>query len=243
MSLNYEELDYRETPIGDLMLRRRRMLQLGERDIYEVKLGEYFLMSSLFHEAESQLAKIGLGQLEKEDLDVVVGGLGLGYTAVSALEDERVSSLVVVEYLEAVIEWHQTGLVPLGKTLTEDPRCRLVHADFFALSRDLARSFDPENPAKKQDAVLLDIDHTPTKVLHQTNTRFYTEAGLKELAQHLKPGGVFGLWADGSPEASFTHHLSKVFEKAESHTIEFDNPITGGVSEGCVYLATRSKRV
>ncbi len=239
MGLNYEELDFRETPLGDLMLRRRRMLQLGGRDIYEVKLGEYFLMSSLFHEAESQLAKIGLAQLEKEDLDVVVGGLGLGYTAVSALEDERVSSLVVVEYLEAVIEWHQTGLVPLGKTLTEDPRCRLVQADFFALSRDLARSFDPANPEKKHDAVLLDIDHTPTKVLHQTNARFYAEAGLKELAQHLKPGGVFGLWADGAPEASFTHHLSKVFEKADSHTIAFDNPITGGVSEGCVYLATR----
>jgi len=239
MSLNYEELDFQQTPLGDLMLRRRRMLQLGGREIYEVKLGEYFLMSSLFHEAESQLAKLGLGALEEEELDVVIGGLGLGYTAVSALEDERVRSLVVVEYLEGVIEWHQTGLVPLGKTLTEDPRCRLVHADFFALSRDVAGSFDPANPAKKHDAVLLDIDHTPTKVLHQTNSRFYTEEGLKELAQHLKPGGVFALWADGAPETSFTDHLNKVFENAESHTIEFDNPITGGASEGSVYLATR----
>jgi len=61
MSLNYEELDFRQTPLGDLMLRRRRMFQFGDRDIYEVKLGEYFLMSSLFHEAESQLSKLGLG--------------------------------------------------------------------------------------------------------------------------------------------------------------------------------------
>lgn len=78
MSLNYEELDFRQTPLGDLMLRRRRMLQLGGRDVWEVKLGEHFLMSSLFHEAESQLAKLGLRVLETEDIDVVVGGSGWG---------------------------------------------------------------------------------------------------------------------------------------------------------------------
>jgi spermidine synthase len=237
MSLNYEELDFRKTPLGDLMLRRRRLLQLGGLDIYEVKLGEDFLMSSLFHEAESQLAKLGLGVLEKEELDVVVGGLGLGYTAVSALEDRRVKSLVVVEYLEGVIQWHQKGLVPLGKPLVEDSRCKLVHDDFFTRSRDTSNSFDPDHPKKKHDAVLLDIDHTPTRVLHQTNTRFYTEEGLKELAQHLKPGGVFALWADGPPEISFTKHLGKVFTKAEAHTIVFDNPITNGSSEGAVYVA------
>jgi len=203
MSLNYEELDFRQTPLGDLMLRRRRLLQLGGIDIYEVKLGEYFLMSSLFHEAESQLSKLGLGVLKRKELDVVIGGLGLGYTAVSALEDPRVKSLVVVEFLEGVIEWHQNGLVPLGNTLTGDSRCRIVHADFFALSRDVSKSFDPENPATKHDVILLDIDHTPTNVLHQTNTRFYTEKGLAELALHLKPGGVFALWADGFPEESF----------------------------------------
>ena len=239
MSLNYEELDFRPTPLGDLMLRRRRMPLFGDLDIYEVKLGEYFLMSSLFHEAEYQLSKLGLGVLEKEDLDVVVGGLGLGYTAVSALEDPRVSSLVVVDCLEAVIDWHRKGLVPLGKTLTGDPRCQLVHADFFALSRDVAKGFDPAYPSNKHDAILLDIDHAPTHVLRETNTRFYTEAGLGELAQHLKPGGVFALWANGAPEDVFTDRLGKAFAHAASHTIEFDNPITGGTSRGAVYVAQK----
>ena len=241
MSLMYEELDFRPTPIGDLMLRRRRLIQLGDLDIYEVKLGEHFLMTSLFHEAEVQLSKLSLGVLEKENLDVVVGGLGLGYTAVSVLEDTRVTSLIVVEYLEGVIEWHQQGLVPLGKTLMGDSRCRLVNADFFALSRDASKSFAPEYPANRHDAILLDIDHSPTNVLHQTNSRFYTEEGLEELAQHLKPGGVFGLWADGFPEDTFTNLLGKVFKSADSHTIEFDNPLTGGVSEGAVYVARVSR--
>ena len=233
----FEELDFTLTPIGELVLRRRRIPKLGALDVYEVKLGEDFLMSSLFHEAERQLSKLGLGALEKDDLDVVVGGLGLGYTAAAALEDARVSSLVVIEYLAPVIEWHRNGLVPLGETLTGDPRCRLTHADFFALSQDVENGFDPENPGGKHDAILLDIDHTPTNVLHQTNTRFYTDEGLSELARHLKPGGMFALWADGQPESSFTDQLSKVFGWAESHTIEFDNPSTADTSKGAVYLA------
>lgn len=237
MSINFEELDFRPTPIGDLMLRRRRMMQFGDRDIFEVKLGEDFLMTSLFHEAESQLSILGLAATPLEELDVVVGGLGLGYTAVEALKDPRVKSLVVVDYLEGVIEWHETGLVPLGKILTDDPRCRLVQSDFFALSRDVAHSFDPEQPAKKHDVILLDIDHTPTNVLHQSNTHFYTDDGLRELAQHLKPGGLFAMWADGAPEDFFTEQLQKVFASAEGHTIEFANPITGGSSIGAVYVA------
>ncbi len=229
MSLNFEELDFRPTPIGDLMLRRRRMPQFGERDIYEVKLGEDFLMTSLFHEAESQLAKRGITALEADALDVMVGGLGLGYTAVAALEDPRVAALVVVEYLDGVIEWHQSGLVPLGKTLTDDPRCQIMHTDFFALMRN--------TPTKQYDAILLDIDHTPTNVLHQTNTHFYTEEGLEEMATHLKPGGIFAMWADGAPEDFFTDRLGRIFTSAKAHTIEFDNPITGSSSVGAVYVA------
>ena len=184
MSLDFEELDFRPTPIGDLVLRRRRIPLLRDRDIYEVKLGDDFLMSSLFHEAERQLSKLGLAALEGDMLDIVVGGLGLGYTAVSALEDARVSSLIVVEYLEGVIAWHQNGLVPLGETLSSDPRCRLERGDFFARSRNIEQSFDSKYPDKKHDAILLDIDHTPTNLLHQTNARFYTEQGLAELVPY-----------------------------------------------------------
>jgi spermidine synthase len=73
--------------------------------------------------------------------------------------------------------------------------------------------------------------------LHQSNTHFYTEQGLGELTQHLKPGGVFALWADGAPDESFTERLGKVFASTAAHTIEFDNPITGGTSVGAVYVA------
>jgi len=128
MSVFFEELDYRPTPIGALSLRRRRSPSSG-LDVYEIKLGDEYLMSSQFTEAEIDLARLGLAALTREalarrDLDVVVGGLGLGYTAQAVLEHSTVRSLVVVDALAEVIEWHEQGLLPLGKQLTGDPRCR-----------------------------------------------------------------------------------------------------------------------
>src|SRR5258708_30894482 len=137
MSVNFEELDFRPTAMGVLSLRGRRHLTSGI-DIYEIKLGDEFLMSSAFTVAEIALARLGLAALRRTDLDVVVGGLGLGYTAQAVLEEQRVRSLIVVDALAEVIEWHEGGLLPLGEKLTADARCRLVHGDFFALSASAA---------------------------------------------------------------------------------------------------------
>ncbi len=237
----FEELDCQPTRLGELSLRRRRLLQLGGKEIYEVKLGDDFLMSSLFHEAETRMAELSLTMVTKPDLSVVVGGLGLGYTAAAALADPRVNSLVVVEYLAPVILWHNTGLVPLGNRLCTDPRCRMVRDDFFARSRDVKQGFDPDFPGKKMDIVLLDIDHTPNRVLHRTNTRFYTPDGLRALAGHLNPGGVFALWSDDPPENGFTDLLRTVFPDVRAHTIRFNNPFTGGTAENAVYTARTFK--
>ena len=233
----FEELDCQQTRLGELSLRRRRLLQLDSREIYEVKLGDHFLMSSLFHEAETKMAEISLAMVSKPELAVVVGGLGLGYTAAAALSDPRVGSLVVVEYLEPVIGWHKKHLVPLGNQLCTDPRCRMIQDDFFARCRDVEQGFDPAFPGKKQDLILLDIDHTPNRVLHRTNSRFYTPEGLTELAGHLAPGGVFALWSDDPPEKAFTALLETVFPEVHTHTIGFKNPFTGRMTENAVYAA------
>ena len=125
MSRRFEELDWQQTPMGEISLRRRLEPQL-KVDVFEVKLGEEFLMSSLFPVAEIELARLGLAASAGDELDVVVGGLGLGYTAVTALEDPRVRSLAVVEALPAVISWHERRLLPDVDRLTLDPRTRLV---------------------------------------------------------------------------------------------------------------------
>jgi hypothetical protein len=139
MHVLFEEIDYCPTPIGAVSLRRRFELTL-KREVYEIKLDDEFLMSSLFTASEEALAHLGLAALEGERLDVLVGGLGLGYTARAVLEHEKVAALAVVEMLEPVIQWHRKGLLPLGPQLMADPRCRFVQGDFFARSHPGAAS-------------------------------------------------------------------------------------------------------
>ena len=76
-----EELYYRRTELGDLVLRRRREPLLGGEAVLEVKLGDEYLMSSLFTVGETALAELGLASMTQAHVDVAVGGLGLGYTA------------------------------------------------------------------------------------------------------------------------------------------------------------------
>lgn len=239
MSRDFEELDYRETPLGELILRRRRILSLGI-EVYEVKLGEAFLMSSLFHEVEEALAHLGLGELKGESWNVVVGGLGLGYTAAAALEHREVASLLIVDALEPVIEWHQGGLVPLGEKLTRDPRTRMLHADFFERAQS-AEGFDPQQPGRKFHAVLLDIDHSPSNLLHPRNASFYQADGLRALAAHLHPGGVFALWSDDPPEEEFLGVLGSAFATTRAHVVTFPNPLTEANSASTVYVAVNNE--
>ncbi len=167
MSALFEKLDYRPTPIGVLSLRRRRDLVSGG-DIYEIKLDDEFLMSSRFTVSEIALARLGLAALPETYLDVVIGGLGLGYTARAVLEHAQVRSLLVVDAPREVIEWPQRGLLPLGAELASDPRCRLVLGDFFAGAASEA-GFDADQPGRRYHAILVDIDHSPKNVLHPSH--------------------------------------------------------------------------
>lgn len=237
MSLLFKELDWRPTPAGALSLRRRKDLASGI-DVYEIKLGDAFLMSSRFTAAEVELARLALAAAPGSELDVVVGGLGLGYTADAALDDPRVRSLLVVESFPEVIDWHQRGLLPLGARLTAEPRCRLACADFFSILAPSRCGLDPENPDRRFHAILLDIDHSPREVLEPQNAALYVPSGLRRLAGHLRPGGVFALWSNTPPDEQFMSALGEVFSTVRSHVISFANPQQNREATNTVYIAT-----
>jgi len=240
MTFDFEELDYQETPLGDISLRRRAEPRLDGKILYEVKLGDEFLMSSLFTESEIQLTKLGLAGLDAAELDVVVGGLGLGYTAVAALKNPSVRSLMVIDVMQPVIDWHRRGLVPLGKELVSDARCTLVHADFFAIASTAGGGFDQTDAARLVHVVLLDIDHSPSHWLNSGNSSFYTASALGNMADKIHPGGIFGLWSNDPPDPEFTALLNEVFDSSEAHIVSFPNPYQGGESSCTVYVARKS---
>lgn len=232
----FEELDFQHTPLGDLALRRRSVAALDDLEVYEITLGGGFLMSSLFTAVEVALADLALTG-RAGPLDVVVGGLGLGYTAHAALQHPALRSLVVVEALAPVIDWHRRGLLPLGAALTSDPRCQFLHADFFARAADPATGFDPSVAGARWHAVLLDIDHSPRHLLDASHGAFYRAEGLRQLAAQLHPGGVFALWSDDPPDDDFLRVLRDVFPAARAEVVHFPNPLRGDESSSTVYLA------
>lgn len=233
----FEALGHAETPGGVLRLWRRFDVAL-DTDVYEVKLGDEYLMTSLFPQTEIALAELALDRLDGDGLlDVVVGGLGLGFTAMRVLEDDRVGALVVVEFTQAVIDWQVEGLLPGADELTGDARTRLVQGDFFTMAES-EDGLDPDQPGRRWDAIVVDIDHTPEHHLDQAPRSLYTTPGLERLATHLVPGGVFALWSDGLPIDDFTAVLGEVFLDAEARVVTFDNVLTGTPSHATIYLGT-----
>ena len=240
----FEEIDFQNTPLGEISLRKRSEPRLDNILIYEVKMNEEFLMSSLFVEAELQLAHLGLANLSEdtfknEKLDVIVGGLGLGYTAFAALENQQVGSLKVIDVMAPVIDWHKRELVPMGAELNADDRCELVLGDFFALATTDSNGFGVANDDQKVHAVLLDIDHTPDFWLSPGNNTFYTEQGLRAMANKIHSGGVFALWSDELPDERFTELLDGIFASSEAHIVTFPNAYTQSDSSNTVYVARK----
>lgn len=238
----YEELDYRQTSLGELILRRRRILKL-DRDVVEVILNDEHLMSDMFTASEIALARLPLDRMvagrtadaDGDGLHVLVGGLGLGYTADAVLGYEAVSSLTVVEYLAPLIEWHEAGILPLARRLADDPRCRFVEGDFFALARG-AGGFDPEAPGRRFDGIFLDIDHSPDFHLNPSHADFYSAGGLSRLQRNLAPGGIFALWSNDPPDAGFLKRMKSAFSEASAEAVVFFNPLLDEDCTQTVYL-------
>jgi spermidine synthase len=224
------ELDFQKTRLGELVLRRRVSSSLAGQVVYEVILDGEFLMSSVVTDSEVALTNVGLAAVQGPVKRVMVGGLGLGHTAVTALDWPGLESLDVVEYLEPVLSWHRRGLVPLGARLTSDPRCHLVHDDFFAV---VSRA-----PTRAYDAILIDIDHSPESLLSPANAAFYEQGGLQKLRAHLRPGGVLALWSADPMDEAFVARARAVFASARTEEIEFYNPFLSQDDTNTLLIAT-----
>jgi spermidine synthase len=141
--------------------------------------------------------------------------------------------------LAEVIEWHERGLLPLGEQLTADPRCRFVNGDFFAKSAS-ADGLDPQAPGRHFDAVLVDIDHSPQNLLHPNHAALYRPEGLRNLAGHLHPGGVFALWSNDPPDETFKAVLASVFATSDARVVTFDNPLQDRDATNTVYIGVKA---
>lgn len=210
----FEILAYEPTPLGMLCLRRRELLSEPGTVVTEVTLNHEFLMSSYHTASERALASVSLDLFKGQDVQVLVGGLGLGYTAAEVLTHSRVAQVEVVELLPQVIGWLDQGLIPLAETLRDNPRLRVSQDDIYK------RLWSP--PTRQFDLILIDVDHSPEDQLDDANDSFYTKEGLSRAKQHLTKEGVLGVWsyAESSP---FAEALAQVFPRVHIEPVTFTN--------------------
>ncbi|MFC4504037.1 MULTISPECIES: spermidine synthase [Streptomyces] len=215
-----EVLDRREGPYGEVVLRRH-----GE--LLQIIANGCFLMDTSDGRSERLLVDAALGALpgDREAPDLLIGGLGVGFSLVHAV-GSRWGRITVVERERAVVDWHRDGpLAAISGRSLADPRTDVVEADLLDHLRETSDTFD---------AVCLDIDNGPGWTVTEGNESLYSPAGLAGCARVLRPGGVLAVWsAQPSPEFEGTLRNAG-FQRVRTEEI----PVARGVPD-VVHLAVR----
>jgi spermidine synthase len=167
-------------------------LVLQERDgEFAIRLDGYVLMSSRMHGSEEALAERACARLAGRVAPrVVIGGLGLGYTARAALDRlPAAASVDVVELVAAVVAWNRGPVAHLAGRPLDDRRVTVMTADVAAVVAAAT--------AASIDAILLDVDNGPTALTRPANASLYDARGIAAARAALRPGGLLGIWSSG----------------------------------------------
>jgi spermidine synthase len=202
--MEYVEIARAESERGELVLRERH--DDGASTVLELRANGVFVMDSQETSTEQALADAAL-ELVEQPRDVLVGGLGLGFTMHRVLADQRVERCSVVEIEPELLEWMRDGTIPHGPAMLADERANPVVADIATAIGEVADA--------SYDLVLLDVDNGPDHLVHQRNAELYREPFLAELRRVLRPGGAVAIWsAEVSPDLEKL--LEQVFRNAET---------------------------
>lgn len=175
-----ERLGHAETSRGEVDLLQR------EDGAVELRVNGTFVMDTHEVSSETALAQQALAACA-DPRRVLVGGLGLGYTAHALLGDPRVEQVVVAEVEGPLIGWMRDGTVPHGPGFLADERIRLDHLD---VRLAVAEAVD-----EAYDLVLLDTDNGPDQLVHESNAELYSPAFLADLRRVVSPRGLVAVWS------------------------------------------------
>ena len=202
--MEYVEVARAEDARGELVLRRRSEDNAG--DVLELRVNGVFVMDTRETSTEIELAGAAL-ELVEDPRDVVVAGLGLGYTLQRVLADIRVERVTVVEIEESIVGWMRDGTVPHGPGILADRRVHVVNADIAMAIAEATGT---------HDLLLLDVDNGPGYLVHEGNAAIYGRELLTAAQAMINPGGAVVVWS-ASPAPELQHVLEEVFGSCTEH--------------------------
>jgi spermidine synthase len=222
----HREVARASSPRGEVVLLERHDDGAGPV-VLELRVNGVFVMDTRETSSEQAMARVALAEVV-EPRAVLVGGLGLGYTAHAVLADRRVERLVVVEVEDAIVGWMRDGTVPHGPALLADERLHVVTADIReAVVEALPASYD---------LVLLDVDNGPGYLVHDSNAEVYGGGFLRTLAAVVRPGGAVVVWS-AARSAELADALTEVFGSAVQ--LPVDVRLQGRNEQYWLHLARR----
>jgi spermidine synthase len=188
-------------PVAIAILDRRvedgatiELIQRGEA--LDIVLDGRRVMRSDVRRAEKQLVELALAPLgQRDDITVVLAGLGMGFTLRALLDAPGVTRVDVVESSAAVLEWEKRHFAGLNGDALKDPRVKLHAMDLAAFFKSIRQSGADLPPGDGWLALILDMDEGPTRLARAGNDAFYTDDGIERLETALRPGGVLALWS------------------------------------------------
>ncbi len=176
------------TPHGELQLQRWTETDEKGQPVYEVIFNGVFLMASYNELSEKALATLAIEPLtsDRQDLRILIGGLGIRYSLRATLDDDRIQAVDVVEIEEHIIRWSKGVFSKQNHHACSDSRVHVIQMDLG----DYITQTD-----KTYDAIILDIDNGPTWLALASNQRLYEKPALRKFRALLRDAGVFTIWA------------------------------------------------
>lgn len=198
---------------GELVLR-------GDGRHFEIISNGVFLMDTRAGESERLLVRAALERVARP-ADVLIGGLGVGFSLAEALAWPLTRTVTVIEREPAVIGWHATHLRPYSGGALGDDRARVERADLLGWLRSTGEACDTDDPYyiyDSYDVVCIDIDNGPDWTVTEGNAALYGPAGLDLLAGRLRPGGALAVWSAAAAPA-FEASLGERFDDVSAHPV------------------------
>jgi spermidine synthase len=205
-----------------------RVVLHGRDEQYDVEVDGRIVLATDRRQAEQALAELALAPWQgRDDITVLVGGLGAGHLVRELLARPGVVRVDVVEVSPAIIDWERRFFSAVCGAATADPRVRVHRGELMAFVRAAADPTYADAPENGWSIVIVDTDEYPASVARPGNRAFYGDEGLSAFTGPLRGGGVLAVWTTEKDDALL---------KGMHRTYQAVARIGAGGDQGLVYV-------